>query len=170
MNTHGFLPTCCHCQFGHSNSCAGFTFRRHLAERTEKVPPARNSNAYSRCASHRSGVGLDDSLIQQPIQLRQCNKPRRYVYGDNYSSRVHGACGSYPRFLAGCFLAPASRHKDLFRKKANNARRTDAVANNTCPRVQLVPENPSTILVDNLHCAVTCLFLAKQLLHWAILA
>lgn len=150
MNAYGLLPVCRHHQFGHSNSCSGFAVRWYLAERNEKVSPTRNNNVHSRCASHRSDIGLDDTFIQQLIQFSRCLKFRRCAYGDNLGSRIHGNCGSYPWLLAGCFLASASRCDNLLRKEENNARYTGTMVNSTCSRHHPVPENHAVILVGNL--------------------
>jgi len=165
VNVHGLLSDCRHPQFGYSNSCSGFAFRRYLAEREEKVSPARNNNAHSRCASPRSDISLDDTFIQQPIQSSKRSKPRRYTYGDNPNSRAHWNCGSYPWNLDGCFLAPASRHENLFRKKENNARHNGTMANITYSRHHPIPENYATILTANPQYPKLFLFPAKPKHH-----
>jgi hypothetical protein len=162
VNIHGLLSACRYCQSGHSNSCSDFALRWHLAETDEKVSPTRNNNAHSRCASHCNDIGLDDTVLQQLIQLSYFNKSRRNDYSDNLSSRIHGNCSSYPWHLASCFLASASRYKDLFREKERHARYNNTLANSTGPWHHSVPENHSAILIGNLqYSKALFLFLSK---------
>ena len=108
VNAHGLSSACRYCQSSRSNSCSGFALCQYLAERKEKVSPTRNNDVYSRCASHHSDIGLDDTIIQQSIQFSYRNKSRRYDHADNHGSCIHGNCDGYPWLLAGCFLASAS--------------------------------------------------------------
>lgn len=147
VNVYGLLSACRNHQPGHSNSCSGFALWWYLAERDEKVSPARDNNAHCRCAAHCNYIGLDDTVLQQLIQFSWFNKSRRYNCGDNLSSRIRGDYSRHPWHLAGCLLASAGGYEDLFRKKEDYARHTDTLANSACSRHHSVPENYSAILV-----------------------
>ena len=110
----GFLSDNGYRKLRHSARGSRLAFGWSVAESNEKVSPARNNYAHSRCASRYNDIRLDDTFLR-PFHCSWFNKSRRYNYADNLSSRVHGDCSNHSWYLAGCCLASENEYEDLFR-------------------------------------------------------
>jgi hypothetical protein len=154
----GFLSDYGYTKLGHSARGYRLASRWSVAESSEKVSPAWNHYARSRCASRCNDICLDDTIFQ-PFHFSWFNKSRRYDYGDDFSSRVHGDCGNCSWHLAGCCLASASGYEDLFREKTCHARYNNTMAHGSGHWHLFVSENHSDILVSNM---LLFLFLVKN--------